>query len=211
VVPEQISETVSGRVSSPLAKEQVHQRILEGVKQKLTRLKGSELVIGIPFIGTPDEIGILSKVIEIANEGVKEFYPAKKTTFVLAGSHEGRRALSKIKGILKEHQINGLAFALDREADGKGWAFRALMETSRFLDSDLILLECDFLRKGKQGIQPGWIYSIYRPIELGNDFVLPVFNRPPEGKRVTDQLVIPVLIALYGHRLKEPVGGVYGC
>jgi hypothetical protein len=81
---------------------------------------------------------------------------------------------------------------------------------SELLGSDLIVLEPDFIRKGKQGLQPRWIHSVYRPIELGNDFVLPVYNRPPEGKRVTDHLVIPLLVSLYGYRLKEPVGGVYG-
>ncbi|MBW2037977.1 MAG: glycosyltransferase [Deltaproteobacteria bacterium] len=193
-----------------MTKEGIYQEILEHVQGKVTPLKGNEIVIGIPFVGTSDQMETLPKVIEVANEGIKEFYPGKKIAFVLAGSYEGKRIVKKIKGILKEQNIKGFCFTLDKEADGKGWAFRVLMEVSEFLDSDLILLESDFLRKGKQGIQPTWIYSIYRPIELGNDFVLPVFNRPPEGKRVTDHLVVPLLVSLYGYRLKEPIGGVYG-
>lgn len=193
-----------------MTREETYQRITEGVQAKIALLREREIVVGIPFIGTPDQMAPLKRTIEIANQGIRQFYPRKKVTFVLAGAYEGRRILRKIEGILREQNIEGHCFALDREVDGKGWTYRALMEASEFLGSDLILLEPDFLRKGKQGIQPRWIHSIYRPIELHNDFVLPVFNRPPEGKRVTDHLVTPILVSLYGHRIKEPMGGVYG-
>ena len=190
-----------------MTREERYQEILGRVQEKVAPLKGSEIVIGIPF---SDQAETLPKVIEIANEGLRKFYPGKSVAFILAGAYEGRRTLGKIRKILKEQNREGYSFALGREVDGKGWTVRALIETSKFLNSDLILLEPDFVRKGKQGLQPGWIYSIYRPIELGNDFVLPVYNRPPEGKRVTDHLVIPLLVSLYGYRLKEPMGGVYG-
>jgi len=193
-----------------MTREETYQRIMEDVQAKIAPLREREIVVGIPFIGTPDQMAPLKKTIEIANQGIRQFYPRKKVAFVLAGAHEGRRVLEKIEGILREQKIQGHCFALDKEVDGKGWTYRVLMEVSEFLGSDLILLEPDFLRKGKQGIQPRWIYSIYRPIELRNDFVLPVFNRPPEGKRVTDHLVTPILVSLYGYRIKEPMGGVYG-
>jgi trehalose synthase len=193
-----------------MPKEQIYHQILEGVKEKVAPLREREIVVGIPFIGTPDQMAPLKKTIEIASQGVRQFHPRKKAAFVLAGAYEGRRILEKIEVILREQKIEGHCFALDKEVDGKGWTYRALMEVSDFLGSDLILLEPDFLRKEEQGIQPRWIYSIYRPIELGNDFVLPVFNRPPEGKRVTDHLVTPMLVALYGYRIKEPMGGIYG-
>jgi hypothetical protein len=190
-----------------MTQEEKYQEILGRVQEKVAPLKGSEIVIGIPF---SDQAETLPKVIEIANDGLKEFYPDKSVAFILAGAYEGRRMLGKIREILKEQRGEGYCFTLDRDLDGKGWTMRALMEVSEFIRADLILLEPDFVRKGRHGLQPGWIYSIYRPIELGNDFVLPVYNRPPEGKRVTDHLVIPLLVSLYGYRVKEPMGGVYG-
>jgi glycosyltransferase involved in cell wall biosynthesis len=192
---------------SSIMKEKMYQEILERVREQITPLKGSEIVIGIPF---SDQMETVPTIIEIANEGLKKFYPEKRVAFVLVGSYEGRRMLRKIQQILKEQKRECYCFALHKEVDGKGWTLRALMEVSEFLYADLILLDPDFVRKGRQGLQPGWIYSIYRPIELGSDFVLPVFNRPPEGKRITDHFVIPLLISLYGYRLKEPIGGVYG-
>jgi hypothetical protein len=189
-----------------MTKEKKYQETFERIREKITPLKGTEIIIGIPF---SDQTETLPKVIEIANAGGREFYPEKRIAFVLAGAHQGRRMLKRIGEILKKQKINGCHFALDREIDGKGWTIRALLEMSEFLDSDLILLEPDFVQKGRQGLQPGWIHSIYRPIELGCDFVLPVFSRPPEGKRIMDHLIIPLLVSLYGYRLSEPMGGVY--
>jgi len=201
-----LSEKASDRIRLDASREDVFQQVLRRVQRKFGALKGSEIVVGIPF---SDQIETLPDTLQTANEGVRKFYSGKKTAFVLAGSSDGRRVLSKIRGILKERNIEGFCFTLAKEVDGKGWTIRALMEIGKFLNSDLILLEPDFLRSGRQGIQPDWIHSIYRPIELGNDFVLPVFNRPPEGKRITDHLVVPLLVSLYGYRLREPMGGVY--
>ncbi len=190
-----------------MTKEVNYQKILGHVQGHITRIKGSEIVIGIPF---SDQVETLPGVIEIANEGVREFFPGKDVALVLAGSHEGRGMLRNIRNILKGQKREGYCFTLDKGVDGKGWTVRALMDVAQFLHSDLIVLEPDFARKGRQGLQPGWIYAMYRPIELGSDFVLPVFNRPPEGKRVTDHLVNPILVSLYGYRIKEPMGGIYG-
>jgi len=190
-----------------MTKEERYRGIIKRVQEEVTPLRGSEIVIGIPF---SDQGETLPEVIEIVDQGVREFYPDRNVAFVLAGAHEGMRLRRKIGEILKEQRRKGYCFTLDREVDGKGWTIRALMEVSEFLHSDVILVEPDFVRKGNQGLQPGWIYSIYRPIELGNDFVIPVYRRPPEGKRVTDQLVIPLLVSIYGYRVKEPMGGVYG-
>ena len=151
-----------------MTKEERYQGILKRVREIVTPLRGSEIVIGIPF---SDQVETLPEVIEIADQGVREFYPDRNVAFILAGAHEGRRLRRRIGEILKEQRRKGYCFTLDREVDGKGWTIRALMEMSEFLHSDLILLEPDFVRKGKQGLQPGWIHSIYRPIELGNDFV----------------------------------------
>ena len=193
-----------------MKKEEIYTELIQDVQEKIAPLRGSEIAIGIPFAGGPEQMVPLEKVIGIAHEGMRKFYPKRKAAFLLAGSYGARRMLSRVRGNLRERDIEGHCFALAKEVDGKGWAMRALMEASKRLGADLILVEPDFLKRGKQGIQPRWIFSIYRPIELGNDFVLPVFRRPPEGKRVTDHLVIPLLVSLYGYRVKEPIGGAYG-
>jgi trehalose synthase len=194
----------------PVKKREIYTQLLQDVQEKIEPLRGCEIVIGIPFIGSPEQMVPLQRLIGIVHEGMRKYYPERKAAFLLAGSYEARRMLARVRGFLSERDIEGRCFALAKEVDGKGWAMRVLMEASKRLGADLIFVEPDFLKRGKQGIQPRWIFSIYRPIELGNDFVLPVFNRPPEGKRVTDHLVTPLLVSLYGYRVKEPIGGVYG-
>jgi hypothetical protein len=82
-----------------MTKEERYQEALDRVQEEITPLRGSEIVIGIPFSGQAET---LPKVIEIANEGLREFYPGKSVAFVLAGTHEGRRMLRGIRETLKE-------------------------------------------------------------------------------------------------------------
>ena len=187
--------------------EKIYQEILQRVQDGSTDLQGKDIIIGIPF---SDQIETLPTVIGTVNEGIQQYLPDKKVTFVIAGTHEAKNFTGQISALFKELAIHGHFFTLDKALAGKGWVMRALMELSASLGSDLILIEPDFVREGQEGIQPAWICSLYRPLELGMDFVLPVFTRPPEGKRVSDHLVIPLLVALYGYRVQEPMGGVYG-
>ena len=187
--------------------KKIYQEILQGVQKKIASLKAKDIVIGIPF---SDQIETLPTVIRIAQEGLQQYLPDKKAAFIIAATHEGKSFSQQINALFKELTIVGHFFSLDKELTGKGWAIRALMELSASLGSDLLLLEPDFVRQGQQGMQPSWINSLYRPLELGSDYVLPVFTRPPEARRAADQLVIPLLVALYGYRVKEPMGGAYG-
>jgi len=193
--------------SSASKPEKIYQKILRDEQEKIASLKAQDIVVGIPF---SDQIETLPTVIGTVNEGIQQYLPDKKVIFVIAGTHEAKNFLQRISKLFKEHKIEGYSFSLDKALNGKGWALRALMELSASIDADLLLIEPDFVQQGQEGIQPSWIYSLYRPLELGSDFVLPVFTRPPGGKRATDQLVIPLLVALYGYRLQEPMGGVYG-
>jgi trehalose synthase len=187
--------------------EKVYQEIVQRVRESSPSCRGKDILIGIPF---SDQIETLPAVIRIAQEGLQQYLPGKSAAFVIAATHEGKHFSQQISALFKELTIAGHLFTLDKEITGKGWAMRALMELSASFGSDLLLIEPDFVRQGQQGIQPSWIYSLYQPLELGMDFVLPVFTRPPEAKRAADQLVIPLLVALYGYRVKEPMGGAYG-
>ena len=187
--------------------EKAYQKILQGVQKATSSMRGKDILIGIPF---SDQIDTLPHVIRIVHEGLQQYLPDKSAAFVIVATHEGRKFSPRIDAVFNERAVAGHFCTLDKELTGKGWTIRTLMELGASLGSDLLLIEPDFVRQGQEGIQPSWVNSLYRPLTLGSDFVLPVFTRPPEGKRAADQLVIPLLVALYGYRLKEPMGGVYG-
>jgi trehalose synthase len=187
--------------------EKLFQETLQGIREGNPSLRGKDVLIGIPF---SDQIEPLPTVIRTALEGLRQHLPDKRAAFVIAATHEGKKFSPQISALFKELTIAGHFFTLEKGLTGKGWAIRALMELGASFGSDLLLIEPDFVRQGEQGIQPGWIHALYRPLEVGMEFVLPVFARPPEGKKVSDQLIIPLLVALYGHRLQEPLGGAYG-
>jgi trehalose synthase len=190
-----------------MRQEKIYQEILQGVQESNPSWHGNDILIGIPF---SDQIETLPTVIRTVQEGLQRYLPGKRAAFVIAATHEGKNFSRQIRSLFKKLSIAGHFFTLDTELTGKGWAMRSLIELSASFGSDLLLLEPDFVQQGQEGLQPSWIHSLYRPLELGSDFVLPAFTRPPEAKRAADQLVIPLLLVLYGCRVQEPMGGVYG-
>ncbi|MCK5554060.1 MAG: hypothetical protein KAJ09_12995, partial [Deltaproteobacteria bacterium] len=90
-----------------MTKEEKYQETFERVREKITPLKGTEIIIGIPF---SDQAETLPKVIEIVNEGGRKFYPEKNIAFVLAGAHQGRGMLKRIGETLKEQNREGYCF-----------------------------------------------------------------------------------------------------
>jgi hypothetical protein len=190
-----------------MRQEKIYQKILQGVQESNPSWHGKDILIGIPF---SDQIETLPTVIRTAQEGLQRYLPDKRAAFLIAATYEGKNFSRQIRSLFKELSIAGHLFTLDTELTGKGWAMRSLIELSASFGSDLLLIEPDFVQQGQEGMQPSWIHSLYRPLELGSDFVLPAFTRPPEAKRAADQLVIPLLLVLYGCRVQEPMGGVYG-
>jgi trehalose synthase len=201
------AEAGSHEKTRAMKQEKIYQEIVQGVLKSNVSWRGKDVIIGIPF---SDQIETLTATIRTAHEGLQRYLPGKQAAFIIAAVHEGKQFSQQINALFDELALAGHFLTLHKVLTGKGWAIRSLIELSASFESDLLLLEPDFIQQGQQGIQPSWIHSLYRPLELGSDFVLPAFTRPPEAKRAADQLVIPLLHVLYGYSVKEPMGGVYG-
>ncbi|OQX87347.1 MAG: hypothetical protein B6D55_03685, partial [Candidatus Omnitrophica bacterium 4484_70.2] len=172
--------------------------------------KKLDLVIGVPFAGVERELKSLVGVLRITKNGMEKYYPNLSFSFVVVGSYRSEKFRDSLEKKFEKENIPGEFIILEKNKDGKRWVIRKLIEFSKSKDADLIILEADLLRKKREGIQPEWIKYLYEPVkEAGFEFVFPVFRRVPEGRRITDHIVRPVLITLFGYRIEEPLGGVY--
>jgi len=72
-------------------------------------------------------------------------------------------------------------------------------EAARVVDSDL------------RSITPEWIDLLLRPVlHAGFDFVAPYYHRHKYDGTITNSIVYPFTRALYGFRLRQPIGGEFG-
>lgn len=90
---------------------------------------------------------------------------------------------------------------------GKGSAFRTVFEIAKSLG----VKACVVVDSDLRSITPEWIDLLIRPVmERDFDFVSPYYLRHKYDGTITNSIVYPVTRALYGKRIRQPIGGDFG-
>jgi hypothetical protein len=90
---------------------------------------------------------------------------------------------------------------------GKGAALRTIFEIAAALDVEALVVVDSDLRS----IVPEWIELLAGPILKGGyDFVAPLYARYKYDGTITNTVTYPLTRALYGHRIRQPIGGDFG-
>ena len=90
---------------------------------------------------------------------------------------------------------------------GKGSAVRTIMERARELGARA----CAIVDSDLRSITPEWIELLLEPIVThGYEFVAPLYARHRYDGTITNTIVYPLTRALYGRRLRQPIGGDFG-
>jgi len=71
---------------------------------------------------------------------------------------------------------------------------------------------CAVLEADVTSLTPDWVGRLLGPVEANRaDFVAPCYARPRFAGAITSSVVYPFIRALYGKRIRYPVGGEFGC
>jgi hypothetical protein len=89
---------------------------------------------------------------------------------------------------------------------GKGSAFRAIFEAIRLLGAKAAAVVDSDLRS----ITPEWIERLLGPVLRGEaDYVTPLYARHKYDGTITNTVAYPLTRALYGMRIRQPIGGEF--
>jgi glycosyltransferase involved in cell wall biosynthesis len=90
---------------------------------------------------------------------------------------------------------------------GKGSAFRMIFEIADALD----IKACAVVDSDLRSITPEWIELLLKPIiDDGFDYVAPLYHRHKYDGTITNSIIYPLTRALYGKRVRQPIGGDFG-
>jgi glycosyltransferase involved in cell wall biosynthesis len=90
---------------------------------------------------------------------------------------------------------------------GKGSAFRAIFELAATLEARA----CAVLDADLRSVSPAWIDRLVGPVlGHGYDLVTPLYARHKLDGTITNSIAFPLTAALYGRRLRQPIGGDFG-
>ena len=188
------------------------------IRDEIARLGRADIMVGIPSFRNAATIGY---VVRAAHAGLVQYFPDQKPVLVNsdAGSPDGTQRVvieteppDYVESILLVRPTN----RLDRvtltypEIDGtggKGAALRAIFEMAAALDVQALVVVDSDLRS----IAPEWIELLAGPILKGGyDFVAPLYARYKYDGTITNTVTYPLTRALYGHRIRQPIGGDFG-
>ena len=90
---------------------------------------------------------------------------------------------------------------------GKGAALRTIFQIAEMLHVEALVVVDSDLRS----IVPEWIELLAGPIVKGGfDFVTPLYQRYKYDGTITNTVTYPLTRALYGLRIRQPIGGDFG-
>jgi len=171
------------------------------MRDALRKQEHADLVVGIPSFRNAATIGHVARV---AAEGLRTYFPGRRVAIVNAdgGSQDGtsdrvRAEADGVPAIAGPYQ----------GPSGKGSAFRAIFEAVRLLGADA----CAVVDSDLRSITPEWIERLIGPIVRGQaEYVTPLYARHKFDGTITNTIAYPLTRALYGARVRQPIGGEFG-
>jgi glucosylglycerate synthase len=186
----------------------------EGIAE-VRRIGSADIMVGIPSFGNAETIGY---VVRAATAGMVQYFPELKPILVnsdggspddtprVAVSTESPDYLEKITLTSPKHKLQRISFTY-QGISGKGTAVRALFEVARELKVKAMVMVDSDLRS----IVPEWVELLAGPILKGGyDYVTPLYARYKYDGTITNNISYPLTRALYGSRIRQPIGGDFG-
>ena len=188
------------------------------IRDEIARLGSADIMVGIPSFRNAATIG---HVVRAAQAGLVQYFADQRPVLVNAdaGSPDGTQRVvvdteppDYVEQILLVRPTNKLArvsltYPEVEGVGGKGAALRTLFEMAAALNVEALVVVDSDLRS----IVPEWIELLAGPILKGGyDFVAPLYSRYKYDGTITNTVTYPVTRALYGHRIRQPIGGDFG-
>ncbi|HJW20897.1 MAG TPA: hypothetical protein VJ506_00555 [Candidatus Limnocylindrales bacterium] len=188
------------------------------IRDEIARLERADIMVGVPSFKNAATIGY---VVRAAQAGLVQYFPELRPVVVNsdAGSPDGTQRVvveteppEYVERILLVRPTNRLARVslTYPEVDGvggKGAALRTIFEIAAALEVQALVVVDSDLRS----IVPEWIELLAGPILKGGyDFVAPLYARHKHDGTITNTVTYPLTRALYGLRVRQPIGGDFG-
>lgn len=172
----------------------------EDARKAIESLSTADIVIGIPAYYSQNTI---SHVIKEAAFGLEKYYPdCKSLIFVADGGSTDDTREEALNTELDSFNIKKLV-SIYRGIPGKGSAVRAIFEAAEFLQAKTVVLFDSDLRS----IIPEWVKNMVEPVLEGYDYVAPYYKRYKYDATITNTIAYNLTRALYGKRIRQPIGG----
>ena len=168
--------------------------------KRIEEIEFADILVGIPCYNNESTI---EHVIQMVTHGLNRHYKGLRGVIFIAdgGSTDDTRE------VVKEFQIKPWQekiVSIYRGPGGKGTALRSLFEAAERLKVKV----CAMVDSDLRSITADWVKYLMDPVlEKGYQFVAPVYVRHKHDGTITNNIVYNLTRALYGKRIRQPIGG----
>ena len=168
--------------------------------KRIEEIDSADILIGIPCYNNEKTI---AHVIQMVTHGLAKHYKNQRSVIFVAdgGSTDDTREAARDFEI-KPWQEK--IVSIYRGPGGKGTALRSLFEAAARLEVRV----CAMVDSDLRSITADWVQYLLEPVlEKGYQFVAPVYMRHKYDGTITNNIVYNLTRALYGKRIRQPIGG----
>ena len=168
--------------------------------KRIEEIESADILVGIPSYNNEKTI---AHVIQMVTHGLAMHYKDRRCVIFVAdgGSTDDTREVAK------EFQVQPWQekiVSIYRGPSGKGTALRSVFEAA----TRLSVKACAVVDSDLRSITPDWIQHLLDPVlSRGYQFVAPVYLRHKYDATITNNIVYNLTRALYGKRIRQPIGG----
>ncbi len=174
--------------------------IRDDLMKRLEKIENVDIIVGVPAYNVERTVGF---VIEQIGEGLKKHWAGLKSLILISdgGSVDDTREVAfttEVPPFIEK------VVGIYRGLPGKGTAVRSILEASLFLRARATLMVDSDLHS----IGPDWMLNLVTPIIKDNyDYIAPYYKRYKYDATITNNIAYMLIRALYGKRVRQPIGG----
>lgn len=168
--------------------------------KRLEEIDSADILVGIPSYNNEKTI---AHVVQMLTKGLDRYYRNSRNVILIAdgGSTDDTREA------VRDYEIKPWQekiVSIYRGPGGKGTALRSVFEAAEKLS----VKACAVVDADLRSITTDWVQHLLDPVlEKGFEFVAPVYLRHKYDATITNNIVYYLTRALYGKRVRQPIGG----
>jgi len=186
----------------------------EALRARLAEVGEVDVLVGIPSFNNAQTIG---HVVRAVQAGFVKYLPEQRTLLLNSdgASTDGtpevvqNASISDFQPLLAPQPPRAVHRLVTpyHGIPGKGSAIRTVFAAAQ----ETKARACAVVDADLRSITPEWIDLLVSPIlDQGYDFVAPLYRRHKYDGTITNSIVYPLTRALYGLRVRQPIGGEFG-
>jgi hypothetical protein len=174
---------------------------MESIEYNPEGLTQADIVVGIPSYNEASSIAFPTQQVD---KGLTKYFPDRSAVIINCDNNSPDNTREAF--LQSSTKTPKIYLSTEDEIKGKGNNLRTLFLKATDLQAKAVMVvDADL-----QSITPLWVRNLAEPIFDKYDFVSPLYVRHKYDGAATNNVAYPLTRALYGRRVRQPIGGDVG-